>query len=129
VTFGGLPYSPLTVTLSKLLEAGTGLGVLLGLGLGLAVGVGEGGADVEVAGTDGEPEGEPESSSPHAPSRSEAKSPRTTAALAGNERTGKPYPSSAASRGTRGPPASVTVATNRQISGRRSWPAQPPSPA
>ena len=33
MTFGGLPYSPLTVTLSKLFDGGTGLGVLLGLGL------------------------------------------------------------------------------------------------
>ena len=41
VTFGGLPYSPLTDTLSKLFEAGTGFGVLLGAGLGLALGAGD----------------------------------------------------------------------------------------
>ena len=92
VTFGGLPYSPLTVTLSRLFEAGTGLGFLLGLGLGLALGATDVGADAEVAGADGEAEGVPGSSCPHAPRRSDAKSPRMIAALAGNERTGKPYP-------------------------------------
>src|SRR5215210_703067 len=90
VTFGGLPYSPLTVTLSKLLVGATRLGVLLGLGL--ALGFADGAADADVAGADGEAEGDAGSSLPHAASSGDARSPRTITALAGKKRTGKHYP-------------------------------------
>ena len=88
VTFGGLPYAPLTVTLSRLFEAGTGLVLLLGLALGFA----DGAADAELAGADGEADGPAGSSFPHAPSRTVVTIPRTTTALAGKKRTGKHYP-------------------------------------
>jgi hypothetical protein len=79
-----------------LFEAGTGLGVLLGLGLGLALGDADGEAE-EVVG-DGDADADPGSSLPHAPSSTDAKSPRTSTALAGKKRTGKHYPPDAMPR-------------------------------
>jgi hypothetical protein len=74
-----------------LFDAGTGLGVLLGLGLGLALGDADGTAGAELADADGEAD-DPGSSSPHAVSSKDTRSPITSTALARKKRTGKPYP-------------------------------------
>jgi hypothetical protein len=77
------------VTLSKSLDALTGLGVGVDVALGVAGGVLLG---VDAL-ADGEAEGDAVfSSSPQAASSSEALSPRAATALAGKKRTGKPYP-------------------------------------
>jgi hypothetical protein len=66
------------------------IGFGVGVGLGVALGVADGAA--LLAGADGDGLGVAGSSSPHAASRSEVDSPRTVKTLAGEKRTGKPYP-------------------------------------
>jgi len=88
-----------TFTASKLFEALIGFGVGVGVGLGVALGVADGvGAPVLAAGV-GVGLGEPASSSPHAASRRAVESPRTVKTLAGEKRTGKPYPAYPVARG------------------------------
>ena len=96
MTFGGLPYSPVTVTASKSLEALIGFGV--GVGLGVALGLAEAVGAALLAGADGDGLGDAASSSPHAASSSDAESARTVRTLAGEKRTGKPYPAYAVAR-------------------------------
>ena len=102
LTFGSLPYAPVTVTLSKLFDGLTGLG--LGVGVGVVLGVAEGVLLGVVALAEGEVEGEGDAvslSSPQAASSIDDVTPATIRALAGKERTGKPYPDSPAPTGGR----------------------------
>jgi len=90
LTFGASPNAPETLTLSKLSEALIGLGFGVGVAEGVALlGVAEG----EVADADGDAGGVSAGLSLLQPKRSssEEASPRTTAALTGEEGTGEGY--------------------------------------